>query len=506
MTHTEPSWRATLSRHADLLAPLLLILLLLAVYSYTLLPGVGYTGDTAKFQFLGKILGTPHPTGYPTYILLNHLFVTVFPAGTVAFRANLLSALFASGAVLFLWLTLRLLGRNHPASFFAALLFGLTRAFWSQAIVAEVYTLNALFVAAVTYFFLRWHLHRRDRDFFVACLLYALSFGNHLTMITLLPAIVYLVWATDPRTFTDWRKIGVVALFVLLGAAQYLYIIARSLQPNPLYLETRATTLSELLEIVSGGVYQNQMFVFSLRELLFERLVFFLKSLGLNYHLFPLLVFPGFFKLGRRPLNIFLLLATLGSLFFSLNYNIIDVDLYFIPPYFFLAIYIAFGLQWGLAWLGRQTSGIGWRAAAVMFLLLLVAVQGLMSLRVVSQRGNRHVLETVELLKEYPEEESVLLVDYGYRQYLLYATFVEDANLERYYVVEAFPWGYPDPPTLGAIRDYIHQDMRSEIMDVAPGRSVYCVASVACPQLEEAGVILEPVAGDLYAVVGFRGQ
>ena len=494
------------SGHANLIAPVLLGLLLLAVYTYTLLPGLGYTGDTAKFQFLGEILGTPHPTGYPTYILLNHLFVTLFPLGTVAFRANLLSALFAVAAVLFLWRTLRLLGQNHLVSFVASLLFGLTRAFWSQAIVAEVYTLNALFVAAVTYFFLRWHLRRRDRDFYLACLLYALSFGNHLTMITLLPAIIYLVWATDRRTFTEWRKVGIVAVFIVLGAAQYLYIIVRSLQPDTLYLETRATTLSALWGIVSGGVYQNQMFVFSLRQLLFERLVFFIKSLGLNYHFFPLLVFPGFFKLGRRAENGFLLLATVGSLFFSLNYNIVDVDLYFIPPYFFLAIYIAFGLQWVLAWLERRTSAISLRATAFSLLLLLIVAQGYFNLRVVSQRGNRHVVQTVDLLKTYPEEKSVLLVDYGYRQYLLYSAFVDNVDLERFYVVEAFPWGYPDPPTLGAVRDYIHAQTSSEIMDVAPGRTVYCVATVACPQLEEAGVILEPVVGDLYTVVGFRGQ
>lgn len=506
MTRTFSSWRKALSQYADLIAPLLLALVLLVVYTYTLLPGVGYTGDTAKFQFLGKILGTPHPTGYPTYILLNHLFVTLFPLGTVAFRANLLSALFAVAAVLFLWLTMRLLQQKPLANFLAALLFGLTRAFWSQAIVAEVYTLNALFVAAVTYFFLRWHLRRQDRDFFVACLLYALSFGNHLTMITLLPAIIYLVWVTEWRTFTDWRKLVVVGLFIALGAAQYLYIIVRSLQPDPLYLETRATNLAELLDIVNGGVYQNQMFVFSLRQLLFERLVFFLKSLGLNYHLFPLLVFPGFFKLGRRPANGYLLLGTAGSLFFSLNYNIVDVDLYFIPPYLFLAVYMALGLAWAGGWLRQHTPGSGWVAATFALLLLLVFLLGYMNLRVVSLRGNRHVLETVGLLQQFPEEESVLLVDYGYRQYLLYATFIDEADFERFYVVEAFPWGYPDPPTLGAVRDYIHDEKRSEIMDVTPGRPVYCVASVACPQLEEAGVILEPVAGDLYAVLGFRGQ
>ena len=68
------------------------------------------------------------------------------------------------------------------------------------------------------------------------------------------------------------------------------------------------------------------------------------------------------------------------------------------------------------------------------------------------------------------------------------------------------PWGYPDPPTLGAVRDYIHLDQRSELVDAPPGRPVYCTGQQACPQLEEAGVVLEPVAGDLFAVRGFESE
>jgi hypothetical protein len=49
-----------------LTVPLLLILILGSIYSLTLLPGVGYSGDTAKFQYVGHVLGTDHPPGCPT--------------------------------------------------------------------------------------------------------------------------------------------------------------------------------------------------------------------------------------------------------------------------------------------------------------------------------------------------------------------------------------------------------------------------------------------------------
>lgn len=43
-------------------------------------------------------MGVAHPPGYPTFTLVNKLFITLLPWGSVAWRANLLSALCAAGA------------------------------------------------------------------------------------------------------------------------------------------------------------------------------------------------------------------------------------------------------------------------------------------------------------------------------------------------------------------------------------------------------------------------
>ena len=72
-------------------------------YLSTLLPGIGYSGDTIKFQYLGKVLGIPHAPGYPLYLVLNHLFVSFFPFGSLAYKVNLLSAIYALGACLVLF-------------------------------------------------------------------------------------------------------------------------------------------------------------------------------------------------------------------------------------------------------------------------------------------------------------------------------------------------------------------------------------------------------------------
>jgi len=214
----------------------------------TLLPGIGYSGDVAKFQFVGRVLGTPHISGYPTYLILNHFFTKLFPIGSLAYKANLLSAIFSIASSLFLFRILKVIfNLENGIAFIASLIFGLTPTLWSQSIVAEVYTLHILFVSTVFYFLLKWNKTREDRNFLIACAFYAFSFGNHLTAIVLLPAIVYFVWATDKKVFTDIRKIIWVNLFIVAAALQYSYLFWRSHAPHITYLELATTNFKTLL-------------------------------------------------------------------------------------------------------------------------------------------------------------------------------------------------------------------------------------------------------------------
>ena len=100
--------------------------LALAVYVRTLYPGLNGIGDTPKFQFLGKILGTPHPPGYPVYLLLSWLF-SQLPLGNLAWRINLLSAVSAASAAALLFLLLRRLECRSLVAAAVALAFGFGR-------------------------------------------------------------------------------------------------------------------------------------------------------------------------------------------------------------------------------------------------------------------------------------------------------------------------------------------------------------------------------------------
>src|SRR5262245_24293673 len=133
--------------------PVTLAGLLVAAYGLTLAPGLTWANhgdDGGDLITAAATLGVAHPTGYPTYLLLARLF-QVLPIGNLAFRTNLLSAASAIGAALgvrAIILELRSPDSQAFASQAAAWLggtaFGLSSLLWSQAVIAEVYTLHAL--------------------------------------------------------------------------------------------------------------------------------------------------------------------------------------------------------------------------------------------------------------------------------------------------------------------------------------------------------------------------
>src|SRR5215204_1221904 len=137
-----------------LLGVLSVVLISLPFYLKTLAPTVLYYHPTAfpdsvVLQIQAIVLGIPHTTGYPTWVMLTHLF-TYLPFGAPAYRANLSSAVYAAPAVLLVYLLCLRLTRRPLPSGVGALRLRLSRDFWSQAVLTEVYTLNALFVALIT--------------------------------------------------------------------------------------------------------------------------------------------------------------------------------------------------------------------------------------------------------------------------------------------------------------------------------------------------------------------
>jgi hypothetical protein len=326
--------------------PAAAVIIVFVVYSMTLLPGVGYSGDTSKFQFVGKVLGTPHEPGSPTYVMLNFIWVNLFPFGSIGFRANLLSAVFSALALFTTSRLLTILGVRNWIAATVVLIFGFTYTLWSQSVIAEVYSLSILFNSLTFYLFIRWKLEGKYRDFLLGCAVYAASFGDHLIVVTILPAIAYLVWTTHKEFFWTPRVIFHVLLLIALGAAQYGYLFWRYYAHETSYLEILVPDIKALLFYTTGGQFQPNFLALGWRGVLFERLPLLLRFLWLEFLLLGPIGLIGLAVLRSSGVRNFLLIALGGTFLFDLIYVVPDIFIYMMPVYLVVTVGLGLGLEW----------------------------------------------------------------------------------------------------------------------------------------------------------------
>jgi hypothetical protein len=203
----------------------------LAVYAATLAPTVTLE-DSGEFLTAAVHLGVPHPPGYPLWCLLAHAF-TWLPLGSLAERVHLASACFGALAAAWLFLVARRLGAPRAAAAAASLALAASGVFWSQAVVAEVYTLNALLTVLLLDLALRFRDERRARWLWLLALVLGLGLGNH-PMIALV-ALVLGLWllAADARALLRPGALAGSALGLALGLSVYAYLPLRAAADPP---------------------------------------------------------------------------------------------------------------------------------------------------------------------------------------------------------------------------------------------------------------------------------
>ncbi len=211
------------------LPPLAVAVIVILVIGPGLMPDVGFW-DTAEFQTVLPIMGTAHPTGYPTYVLLGFVAnLLLAPLGEEAFRINVLSLLCVAVAAA---LTVRLVARLTgvlPVAMAAGLGVALAPYTWRLATHADPHTLHLALVAILLVLLVRWEgaLRAReataDRWLVGAAVVFGLSVGNHsLTLLLALPVGLYVL-SVQPRILVRPRFVAVCAL-ALIGALVAVYL------------------------------------------------------------------------------------------------------------------------------------------------------------------------------------------------------------------------------------------------------------------------------------------
>lgn len=385
------------------------------LYLATLAPTVLYA-DGGEFQFVPYILGIAHPTGYPLYLLLGWAWSHILPLGDVAYRMNLFSAFWAALAVGLTYPTaVYFVKRGAPgiggiparlAAVTATAIFAVGQTFWSQAVIAEVYSFNAFFVALIL-LLLFGVVDCLEKDTLptlgrisplalrrlALATAYGLSLTHHPTVLLLLPGILAFLWLAGrdvqprPRSARDIRmgsrstaapETRPLSLFGprsgLRRAGFALALIVALLAPLLLYLylplrapHTPYATL-ELSESQMLTVYENSWhgFVNHLTASAFagnlalanaqpavsvawgERLLMAWRLLRQEIGLIGIglaLVGLGRLLVDRRWALVALTGLGYGlGVGFNLVYLIGDVHVLFIPSYLFVALWLGLGI------------------------------------------------------------------------------------------------------------------------------------------------------------------
>jgi hypothetical protein len=228
-----------MTRTNRLAPPLLVALIALAACSLGMLPGVAYW-DTGELQAVAPLLGTAHPTGFPTYVILGWFASVVLqPFGEPAFRINLFSAIclaLAAGVTVDLvraltgWLVLGIA---------AGIALALTPIAWAIGTHAEAHSLHLALVAILLWLLVAWETRVRDGDGFDrgdrflvgASIVFGLAVGNHsLTLLLAIPVGLFVL-AVDPGILRRGRL--VLSCVAALGVTVLLVYLELPLRAAP---------------------------------------------------------------------------------------------------------------------------------------------------------------------------------------------------------------------------------------------------------------------------------
>lgn len=224
---------SSLWRPIDGLTAAIAAVISLVLYVWTAAPNVTLL-DSGEFMVASANFGVPHPTGYPLWTILSWLF-HLLPLGNSAWEINLFSGVCGALAVglcaallcnIQRWcfaetLEGKLVWLPAIVSLAFSLMLAFSESMWSQAVIAEVYTLHALMVAiffTLCYMWVRqpW----RDGLMLGAFFILSLAFSNHHLIITLAPMPYLLILLLRRRMFLDWLFAGLLTvLLVFLGFA-----------------------------------------------------------------------------------------------------------------------------------------------------------------------------------------------------------------------------------------------------------------------------------------------
>jgi len=408
-----------------------------AAYSRTLLPGVD-VGDTAGFQAAVLWPATSARQAYPLYYNIAKPFVASVSASNPARGVNLFSAVWGAAAVALLCWMASAITASTTAGIGAALLLAFSYTFWSQAIIAEVYTFHLALVGACLVALAgvaRRPTRLRLAAFFA---IYALSFGNHLSMILLLvPFTLFLLQVhPTPRALFRGDVIAIAFAIAIAGALQYI--------PNVLAVGDGFAVPAALRERfldfwfdATKADWRATMVLGVPTSLILDRVAMTVWDARQQFGIGGLaLALVGAVRIWHlsRPWAILVWSADAISTAFAFSYNVGDTHVFFLPSHYFTAILAGVGIASFQGRLKAAPRGVGsaFRRTLPLLLIVYAAWRAWDTWPAVDRHADRRAGQLIaRLTTGLNDQQSVLIsqMDWQSENALLYASRWERRDL-----------------------------------------------------------------------------
>lgn len=327
------------------------------LYILTQAPGLFYT-DVGELAAACKTWGVAHPTGYPLFTLIGHVW-TLIPWYSAVEGLNILVAMYtAVAAALMVPVVRRIVLLSIPSvdkkaallgAVCTAALFSVGTTVWSQSTAVEVYSLNLLLFVGLLHYLLL--LHSNKERIVVNSVLVGILFGamlaNHVSSVFLLPGVVWMWWgaangAVDRKKALPWLLIPMLA-----GPTLYALLPIRSAQLPPINWGMVHRGFAEFIYHVKGTQFGVWMFSDE-------------KAFRENASLFMTIITQDFLWVGwiaiavgavvvfakSRSIGFALSALCIGNLGISLGYAIPDIDSYFLPSITVFTLFFGIGISW----------------------------------------------------------------------------------------------------------------------------------------------------------------
>ncbi|MBS1492190.1 MAG: DUF2723 domain-containing protein [Bacteroidetes bacterium] len=403
-------------------------------YVITLAPTVTFI-DAGELTTVCAKLGVAHPTGYPLFTLLGHIF-SFLPTGSVVYSLNFMCAVLSSTTIViffnlmvFIFSKLKLNDDTwetalsdtviYNVSFGAALILAFSKTFWDTSNAIEVYSLHTLFIVSNIYLFLRAcnvtsfdtkaNIFQREKYWLIFAFVLGLSFTNHLSTIFLSVGFLYLYFAVNGFNKLSLQRILLLAVPFILGLSVYIYLPVRA--DNPVLAWGHPDTWDNFFRHVSGK--QFSVWMFTGTENATKQFSYFRTAYPLEFFYAPmLLAILGLVEIFKKSLKLFwytLLLAGFCVLY-AINYDIHDIDSYFLLAYIVTAIWIGFGIYFIVKRLGEASR------KSVSFILIFVALLPMSnSFKSVNESQNYYVKDyTFNIFNSAPQNSIIVSTQWDF--------------------------------------------------------------------------------------------